>query len=82
MFGDVNKAITKLGNRFSPKQWIIAGGVLLAVVIILALVPQCADDEEGAGAAASEAASVERQVLSGAQPNLYLVKPGVVEVDK
>lgn len=70
------------GIRVAPKTLMIAGGVLLVLIIFLAGVSQCADDEEEVPAAAGGAARVERQVLSEGLPDVYLVKPGVIEVDK
>ena len=85
VFGGVNQAIAKLsGNRFSPKTMALAGGGLLVVLIILFGVRQCASDDEDvpAPAAGGAALSAERQLLYDSPPDVYLVKPGKIEVEK
>ena len=82
IFGEVNEAITRLsGSGFPLKMVVFAVGAILLLALIVFSVTQCAD-EEGEPAATGRAASVERQLISDSVPNAYLVKPGVVEIEK
>ncbi len=83
VFGDVNDAIARLsGSSLSLKIILpVAAGVLMLVIIIFS-VTQCAHDEKDAPAAAGGAASVQREVIMEGVPDAFLVKPGVVEVDR
>ncbi|NNJ71062.1 MAG: hypothetical protein HKP10_07235 [Kiritimatiellales bacterium] len=82
VFGDVNDAIARLsGSGLSLKIILpVVAGVLMLAIIIFS-VTQCADDEAEAPAAGG-AASVQREVIMEGVPDAYLVKPGVVHVDR
>lgn len=85
IFSGVNEAVSGLSNmRVNPRTLMIAGAAVLVLIIFLVGVQQCAgnDEEEGAPAAAGSAVRAERQVLSEGLPDVYLVKPGVIEVDQ
>ncbi|VGO20521.1 helix-turn-helix domain-containing protein [Pontiella sulfatireligans] len=82
VFSDVNEAIVRLSGAGGGLKAAVAGGAgLVLLVIILFSVTQCAD-EDSEVPASSGAALVERAVISDSAPDVYLVKPGVVEVDK
>jgi hypothetical protein len=82
VFSGVNKAITSLsGSGFPFKIVLSSVGALLLLAIIVLSVTQC-EDEEAEPTAAGGAASVERQLITDSVPDVYLVKPGVVEVEK
>ena len=80
IFGEVNEAISRISGSGIPLKMIlsIAGGVALLLIIVFS-VTQCAEDEEEVPSA-SGAASVERQQINDGVPDVYLVKPGIVEV--
>ena len=81
IFGEVNEAVSRItGSGVSLKMILSAAGAILLLLIIVFSVTQCAGDEENVPAAGG--ASVERQVISESVPDAYLVKPGVVEVEK
>jgi len=81
IFGNVNQAIAQISlPKGSPRILAMVGGGVLVSLIILLGVTQCSDDE--APAAAGGAASVEHQLLYEGAPDAYLVKPGVIEVEK
>ncbi|MEN7973040.1 MAG: helix-turn-helix transcriptional regulator [Verrucomicrobiota bacterium] len=85
VFGGVNQSITKLpGSHLSPKTWAIAGGSLLALLIILLSATQCESDDEDAPAPAASGAAItaEREMIDEGVPDVYLVKPNVVDVEK
>ena len=81
-FGGVNEAVSQLsGSGPSLKLILSSVGALVLVGIIVLSVTQCTGDESEAPAA-SGTAFVERQLITDGIPDTYLVKPGVVEVDK
>lgn len=85
IFGGVNEAIAKLSGSGFPLKLVLSVVLAVAVLgIIAATATQCSDDEAevpaGAGGAASAAG--ERAVITDGVPDAYLVKPGVIEVDK
>ena len=82
IFSDVHDTISSLPSSGFPMKMIlpIAGGILFVLIIVLS-VTQCSDDEKDAPAP-SGAASVERQLITDGVPDAYLIKPGVVEVEK
>lgn len=82
VFSDVHDAINNMGSGIPMKIVLPAIGAIVLVLIIVLAVPQCTDDESEAPAPTSGAASVERQLITDDVPDAYLVKPGVVEVDK
>ncbi len=83
IFGGVNEAITRLsGSGFSLKIVLSVIGAIVLLAMIVFSVTQCDDEETEPTPAAGGAASVERPVISDGVPNAYLVKPGVVEVEK
>ena len=83
MFSGVNEAIVRLSNSGFPLKPVLAGvGAVLLLGLIVLTVTQCAEDEEEAPAPAGGAAMVERQLISDGVPDAYLVKPGVVDVEK
>lgn len=83
IFGDVNEAIARLSaSKLSLKLVLAAvGGVLLLAVIVFSAT-QCAEDEDDAPTAAGGAAIVERELIAEGAPDVYLVKPGEVEVER
>lgn len=83
IFGDVNEAITRLSKSDLPWKIILpsAGGVLLLVIIVLSAT-QCSDDKEVEPAPAAGAASVQREVITDGAPDVFLGKPGEIEVDR
>jgi len=84
VFGGVNQAIARLsGSRLSPRMWLAAVAGLLVVLVVLFSLTQCdSDDEEIPEPVAGGTARVERQRLYESQPDVYLVKPGEIEVDR
>jgi len=84
VFGGVNQAIAQLsGSRLSPKAWLATVLGLVAVLVVLLSLTQCdSDDEEIPEPVAGGAARVECQLLYDSQPDVYLVKPGEIEVDR
>ncbi len=82
VFGEVNEAITRLSDTGLPMKLILSavGGLILIAIIVLS-VTQCADDETEPTAAGG-AASIEHVEISDGVPDVYLARPGVVEVDK
>ena len=83
IFGDVNKAITSISKSGIPWKIILpaAGGVLLVAIIVLS-VTQCAGDDEKEPTTVGGAASVQREVIDQGAPDVFLGKPGEIEVDK
>jgi hypothetical protein len=83
IFGDVNEAITRLSKSELPWKIILptAGGILLLVIIVLSAT-QCADDKDTEPAPVSGAASVQREVITDGTPDVFLGKPGEIEVDR
>lgn len=83
IFGDVNEAIARLSKSELPWKIILpaAGGVLLLVIIVLS-VTQCSDDKEVEPAPVGGAASVQREVIIDGAPDVFLGKPGEIEVDR
>lgn len=80
VFSGVHEAFSNVSIGMPLKYVYIAVGVVALLVIVLS-VSQCSDDEAEAPAAGG-AALMERQIISDDVPNAYLVKPGVVEVEK
>ncbi len=77
-FGGVNQA---KGRWLSPKVWLSTVAGLVVVLVVLLSLTQCdSDDEEVPAPVAGGAAQMERQRLYESPPNVYLVKPGEVEV--
>ena len=68
-------------SGLSLKLIFSAAGALLMLGIVVLSVTQCAD-EENEPSTASSAAGVARELITKDVPDAYLVKPGVVEVDK
>ena len=81
ILNDIGATLSGFVSQLTPKMLMIAAGVVLVLIICLAGVTQCAGDESDEPAAAGGAARVERQELT-TQPDVYLVKPGVREVEK
>jgi|GEM_PF-658427 len=82
VFGDVNEAITRLsGSGFPLKMALYAVGGLILIGIIVLTATQCAHDETQEPVAGG-AATMEHAIISDGVPDAYLVKPGVVEIDK
>jgi hypothetical protein len=80
--GKIKEWFDRIFSNFSMKQGLIVGGVSLAVLIVLLSVTQCDSDEDTATSPASLSGVQEkRQALFENQPDGYLVKPGVVEVN-
>jgi uncharacterized membrane protein YdcZ (DUF606 family) len=82
IFSEVNDALLRLsGSGVSPKVVTsVVGGIVLVLLIVFS-VSQCADDEAEAPAAGS-AAMVECELIADGAPDVYLVRPGVVEVER
>lgn len=82
IFGEVHDAMSNLSGNGIPMKMIlsIVGGILLLLIIVFA-VTQCSEDEAEVPAP-SGAASVERPLITDDVPDVYLIKPGVVEVEK
>ena len=82
VFGEVNEAITRLSSSPFPLKIVLSavGGLLLIGIIVLTAT-QCAEDETQEPVAGG-AATMEHAVITDGVPDAYLVKPGVVEVDK
>lgn len=83
IFGDVNEAIARITKAELPWKIILpaAGGVLLLAIIVFTAT-QCSDDKEVEPAPAGGAASVQREVITDGAPDVFLGKPGEIEVDK
>ena len=83
IFGDVNEAITRLSKTELPWKIILpaVGGVLLLLIIVLSAT-QCSEDKDTEPAPASGAASVQREVITDGTPDVFLGKPGEIEVDR
>lgn len=83
IFGDVNEAITRLSRTELPWKIILpaAAGVLLLAVIVLSAT-QCSDDKKTEPAPVGGAASVQREVITEGAPDVFLGKPGEIEVDR
>ena len=83
VFGEVNEAITRLSKSELPWKIILpaAGGILLVVIIVLSAT-QCSDDKGTEPAPAGGAASVQREVITDDTPDVFLGKPGEIEVDR
>lgn len=85
IFGGVNEAIANLSSSGIPVKLIVSVVAAVAVFgIIAATATQCSDDEAEApaGAAGAASATAKRAVIAEGVPDAYLVKPGVIEVDK
>ena len=81
-FAGIAEAISRLfGSGGALKRIFSVVGALLVLGIIVFSVTQCAGDESEAPAA-DGASVVERELITENIPDAYLVKPGVVEVDK
>ena len=87
IFGDVNEAMIHVllgskGERELPWKIILpsAGGLLLLAIIVMSAT-QCADEKETEPAPVGGAASVEREVITDGAPDVFLGKPGEIEVD-
>ena len=83
IFGDVNEAITRLSKSELPWKIILpaAGGVLLLAIIVFSAT-QCSDDKETEPAPAGGAASVQREAITDGAPDVFLGKPGEIQVDR
>jgi len=83
IFGDVNEAIARLSKAELPWKIILpaAGGVLLLAIIVFSAT-QCSDDKEAEPTAVGGAASVQREVITDGAPDVFLGKPGEIEVDR
>ena len=83
VFGDVNEAIARLSKTELPWKIILpaAGGVLLLIIILFSAT-QCSDDKETEPAPAGGAASVQREVITDRAPDVFLGKPGEIQVDR
>jgi len=83
IFGDVNKAIARLSKAELPWKIILpaAGGVLLLAIIVFSAT-QCSDEKDTTPAPAGGAASVQREVITDGAPDVFLGKPGEIEVDR
>lgn len=84
IFGEVNEAIARLSKTELPWKIILptAGGVLLLLIIVLSAT-QCSEDKDTEPAPASGAASVQqREVITDGAPDVFLGKPGEIEVDR
>lgn len=84
IFGEVNEAIARLSKTDLPWKIILpsAGGVLLLLIIVLSAT-QCSDDKDTEPAPVSGAASVQqREVITDRAPDVFLGKPGEIEVDR
>ena len=84
IFGDVNEAIARLSKTDLPWKIILpsAGGVLLLAIIVLSAT-QCSEDKDVEPAPAGGAAAVEqREVITEGAPDVFLGKPGEIEVDR
>jgi preprotein translocase subunit SecG len=83
IFGGVNEAMSRLSGSVPPLKRIVSvvGGVLLLVIILLS-VKQCAGDEEEEPATVGGAASMQHDGMTDAVPDVYLVKPGEIEIDR
>jgi len=83
VFGDLNECFSEMEVAKPPLKLILSAvGAIVLLGIIVLTVSQCAGDEEEVPAVSGGAASVERQLITEDVPDVYLVKPGVVEVDK
>ena len=82
IFGDVNEAIARLSGSGFPLKIVLSavGGIVLIGIIVLTAT-QCADDKTPEPVAGG-AATMQNEVISDGIPDAYLIKPGVVEVDK
>ena len=83
IFGDVNVAIARLSKSELPWKIILpaAGGVLLLAIIVLSAT-QCSDDRDTEPAPVGGAASVQREVITDSAPDVFLGKPGEIDVDR
>jgi len=82
VFGDVNESITRLSGKGIPlKMAMPIAAVVLLLLIIIVSVTQCADDEAEVPAAGG-AASIGRETIAGGIPDVYVVKPGEIEIAK
>ena len=82
VFGGVHGAITRLSDSgLSLKMILSAVGAVVLLGLIVFGVKACAGDEEEP-VAAGGAASVEREIIADGVPDAYLVKPGVIEVER
>jgi cytoskeletal protein RodZ len=83
IFGDVNEAIARLSKSELPWKIILpaAAGVLLLVIVVLSAT-QCSEDKETEPAPVGGAASVQREVITDGAPDVFLGKPGEIEVDR
>jgi hypothetical protein len=83
IFGDVNEAIARLSKTELPWKIILpaAGGFLLLLIIVLSAT-QCSEDKDTEPAPAGGAASVQREVITDGAPDVFLGKPGEIEVDR
>jgi hypothetical protein len=83
IFGDVNEAITRLSKAELPWKIILpaVGGALLLAIIVLSAT-QCSDEKETEPAPVGGAASVRREVITDGAPDVFLGKPGEIQVDR
>ncbi|VGO14903.1 hypothetical protein PDESU_03473 [Pontiella desulfatans] len=82
IFSEVNDTIVNMPGTGIPLKMITyAAGAVAVLLLIVFGVKACAG-EDAEVPAATGAASVERQLIAEDVPDVYLVKPGVVEVDK
>ena len=84
IFSEVNEAIVQLYGKGIPLKMILSGVAAVAVLaLIVVSVTQCSDDEAEVPAGAGGAAvTAERAVIDDGVPDAWLVKPGVIEVEK
>jgi hypothetical protein len=83
IFGGVNETLSRLSGSAPPLKLIlsVAGGILLLAIILFSLT-QCAGDEEDEPATVGGTAAVQHDVMTDAIPNVYLVNPGEIEIDR
>lgn len=83
LYGNINEAITRISGRGWPMKKILyaAGGIVLLLIIMLSI-KQCEGDEAEEPSAVGGAASVSHEVITEEVPDIYLAKPGEIDVDR
>lgn len=83
IFGNVNEAITRIsGSGWPMKKILIAVGGAVVLALIVLSVKQCEGDETEEPTAVGGAASVRHEAVTEGVPDVYLVKPGEIEVGR